>query len=134
MKDGHSIPVSRNRRSQVQDAYMRFLHRAGERAPAFEADGRMRQEGPWRILLVDDDPADRMIWGDILKRHGCVVLQAGNGEKAVLRLLTSSGQMDHADQFGMDDESYRQRKIHYVIYDPGISFPENAEHLKIAYE
>ncbi len=30
------------------------------------------------------------------------------GEKAVLRLLTSSGQMDHADQFGMDDESYRQ--------------------------
>lgn len=30
------------------------------------------------------------------------------GEKAVLRLLTSSVQMDHADQFGMDDESYRQ--------------------------
>ncbi len=83
MKDGHSIPVSRNRRSQVQDAYMRFLHRAGERAPAFEADGRTRQEGPWRILLVDDDPADRMIWGDILKRHGCVVLQAGNGEDAL---------------------------------------------------
>ena len=30
------------------------------------------------------------------------------GEKAVLRLLTSSGQLDHADQFGMDDESYQQ--------------------------
>ena len=30
------------------------------------------------------------------------------GEKAVLRLLTSSGHLDHADQFGMDDESYRQ--------------------------
>ncbi len=30
------------------------------------------------------------------------------GEKAVLRLLTSSGQLDHGDQFGMDDESYRQ--------------------------
>ena len=30
------------------------------------------------------------------------------GEKAVLRLLTSSCHLDHADQFGMDDESYRQ--------------------------
>lgn len=30
------------------------------------------------------------------------------GEKAVLRLLTSSVQLDHADQFGMDDESYRR--------------------------
>lgn len=30
------------------------------------------------------------------------------GEKAVLRLLTSSGQLDHAEQFGMEDESYQQ--------------------------
>ncbi len=30
------------------------------------------------------------------------------GEKAVLRLLTSSGQLDYADQFGMDTESYRR--------------------------
>lgn len=30
------------------------------------------------------------------------------GEKAVLRLLTSSGQLDHAGQFGMNDESYKQ--------------------------
>lgn len=30
------------------------------------------------------------------------------GEKAVLRLLTSASQLDHAGQFGMDDESYRQ--------------------------
>ena len=30
------------------------------------------------------------------------------GEKAVLRLLMSSGQMDYADQFGMDEESYRK--------------------------
>ncbi len=28
------------------------------------------------------------------------------GEKAVLRLLTSSGQLDYPDQFGMDDDSY----------------------------
>lgn len=30
------------------------------------------------------------------------------GEKAVLRLLTASGQLDHAEQFGMDDESYHR--------------------------
>ncbi len=30
------------------------------------------------------------------------------GEKAVLRLLTSSGQLDYADQFGMDAESYQR--------------------------
>lgn len=30
------------------------------------------------------------------------------GEKAVLRLLSASGKLDYAEQFGMDDESYRQ--------------------------
>lgn len=30
------------------------------------------------------------------------------GEKAVLRLLTASGQLDHGEQFGMDDESYKR--------------------------
>ena len=30
------------------------------------------------------------------------------GEKAVMRLLTSSGRLDYSDQFGMDDESYRK--------------------------
>lgn len=30
------------------------------------------------------------------------------GEKAVLRLLVSSGELDYAGQFGMDDESYRR--------------------------
>ncbi len=30
------------------------------------------------------------------------------GEKAVLRLLTSSGQLDYPDQFGMDGESYEK--------------------------
>ena len=30
------------------------------------------------------------------------------GEKAVLRLLTASGQLDYPDQFGMDEESYRR--------------------------
>lgn len=62
MKDGHSVPVSRKRRSQVQDVYVRFLNQA-EIEGAASSDGRQKcPDGPWRILLVDDDPADRMIW------------------------------------------------------------------------
>lgn len=83
MKDGHSVPVSRKRRSQVQDVYVRFLNQA-EIEGAASSDGRQKcPDGPWRILLVDDDPADRMIWADILRNHGCVVQTADNGEAAL---------------------------------------------------
>ncbi len=46
------------------------------------------------------------------------------GEKAVLRLLTSSGEMDYAGQFGMTEESYRRflpmlESSHGIIYITG---------------
>ncbi len=46
------------------------------------------------------------------------------GEKAVLRVLASSVQLDYADQFGMDDYSYRQflpvlNNSHGIIYITG---------------
>lgn len=92
-KNGHSIPVSRQRRNQVQDAYMHFLIRAG--TDTFVPDGQVaaasnkqeRPSGPWKILLVDDDPAERTFWADILRSHGCVVFLAGDGQDA-LRLAT----------------------------------------------
>ncbi len=83
MKNGHSVPVSRQRRSQVQDAYMRFLYQAGTKESVFTADRLERSDGPWRILLVDDDPAARAIWGNILREHGCMVQTADNGENAL---------------------------------------------------
>lgn len=67
MKNGQNIPVSRQRRNQVQDAYKYFG----------------RQAGPWRILLVDDDIADRTFWADVLRHHGCIVWQAERGEDAL---------------------------------------------------
>lgn len=83
MKDGCSVPVSRKRHSRVQDGYMEFLRR-GEAGDAVSSSGSpKRREGPWRILLVDDDPAARMVWGDILKSHGCIVQTADNGEEAL---------------------------------------------------
>lgn len=67
LKNGQTIPVSRQRRNQVQAAYKYFG----------------RQAGPWRILLVDDDIADRTFWADVLRHHGCIVWQAERGEDAL---------------------------------------------------
>lgn len=88
-KNGHSIPIARQRHNQVQDACMHFLIRAGRND--FVSDGQEeaslekaeRSEGLWRILLVDDDPAERTFWADILRRHGCMVLLAENGKDAL---------------------------------------------------
>lgn len=89
MKNGHSIPISRKRRSQIQDAYIRFLHQVGTGDSASTSDKPERSDGPWRILLVDDDPAERSVWADILQSHGCIVQLADNGEDA-LRLAADS--------------------------------------------
>ncbi len=89
MKNGDRIPLSRQRRGQVQDAYMRFLIREGTETGASAAGRPEPTDGPWRILLVDDDPADRIVWADILQRHGCIVQLADNGEDA-LRLAAEA--------------------------------------------
>lgn len=86
MKDGHNVPVSRQRRGQVQKAYMGFLRQAEAGGPPAFAAGRPGSpDAAWRILLVDDDPAERAVWADILQSNGCTVRLADNGE-AALRL------------------------------------------------
>lgn len=89
MKNGHSIPVSRKRRSQVRDAYTHFLNQVETETPIPAAAKRERPEGPWQILLVDDDPEERAVWTDILQDHGCIVQQTDNGEDA-LRLAADN--------------------------------------------
>lgn len=88
-KSGHSIPVSRQRHNQVQNAYMDFLSRSGAFTSMVDGQAALfpekhgRSDGLWRILLVDDEPVDRTFWADILRRHGCMVHLAGNGEDAL---------------------------------------------------
>lgn len=88
-KRGHSIPVSRQRHSQVQDTYMNFWNRIGNFSPVPDRQNMLshktqeRNDGLWRILLVDDEPVERTFWADILRSHGCIVHLAGNGEDAV---------------------------------------------------
>lgn len=91
-KNGHSIPISRQRHSQIQNAYMNFLNQiipsaASSDQPPAPSSKEESNNGLWRILLVDDDPADRAFWTDILRSHGCVVQSAKNGEDA-LKLVT----------------------------------------------
>lgn len=88
-KNGHSIPVARQRRGQVQDAYLQFLHQAGTVAAPTEVKNGLCSKkpacpnGPWQILLVDDDPAERAYWEGILLNHGCITHLAENGGDAV---------------------------------------------------
>lgn len=87
-KNGHRIPVSRPRRKQVRDTYMRFAHQAGmtvsDTDKAEETAGKTESpQGPWRILLVDDDLAEGTFWADILQSHGCVVQLVQTGEEAL---------------------------------------------------
>lgn len=97
-RNGHSIPVSRKWRREVREAYIRFLHHAGTVVSVSDAQAAAvpespgRPEGFWRILLVDDDPADSAFWADILRQHGCIVQTAGSGEDAVV--LASDGSYD----------------------------------------
>lgn len=94
-KNGHDIPVSRQRRSQVQEAYMHFLHQTGTKMlrsgkePAVSGE---RLDSAWRILLVDDDLDERAYWAEILRAHGCIVDMAGNGGEALK--MASDGPCD----------------------------------------
>lgn len=87
-KNGHSVPISRQRRGLVQDAFLKFLHQTKDTVSSAAEDGVLKEKqknpnGPWQILLVDDDISDRAYWAEILKSHGCMIHLAENGREAV---------------------------------------------------
>ena len=88
-KNGHQVLVSRRRRNELQDTYVDFLYKEGTLAWAIDAqeaattERQGRANGPWQILLIDDDPADRTLWANILRRRGCSVQVAESGKNGI---------------------------------------------------
>lgn len=92
---GHTVPVSRSLYPQVKDAYMYFLFQndvaiAAPDLPIVQTPLQKKacQEGVWRILLVDDEAAERSFWAEQLCTHGCVV-DTAEGEAEAQRLAAS---------------------------------------------
>ncbi len=88
-KSGCRIPVSRQRRHEVRDAYIHFLQQkkltlstlaAQVEAPCKKSG---HSDGSWHILLVDDDASDCSFWAGILQSHGCAVQSAKSGQEAL---------------------------------------------------
>lgn len=88
-KNGHCIPVARQRRNLVRESYIRFLRQeeasfsAPDTPTALPSKNRNNSDGSWRILLVDDDTSWRNLYADILQSHGCITKQAENGKDAL---------------------------------------------------
>ncbi len=62
------------------------------------AERRLPQDGHFRIKTGDHEPVNIRV----------SLLPTVFGEKAVLRVLATAGQVDHATHFGMDDDSYQR--------------------------
>lgn len=125
-KRGDNVPVSRQRRNQIQNAYMKFLqrHETINFMPAATASSEQREskKDSWRILLIDDDAAERVFWSDILCRHHCRVQMAANGKEALL--MTAKEAFDcvlldvmipDEDGFSICEKIRRQRDIPIIF-------------------
>lgn len=82
------VPVSRQRRSAAREAWLQYMKQAENNIPVDDtgdvASAKIeRRRGPWRILLVDDDPAQCRLWAGVLRGHGCIVSTTQNGGEAI---------------------------------------------------
>lgn len=88
-KSGYSVPISRQRRNQVKEAYLQLIHQEGKAEEisaaqaSIAAEKPKRPDGPWQILLVDDESDALNFWAEVLQSHGCIVHSAKNGEAAL---------------------------------------------------
>lgn len=88
-KSGYSVPISRQRRNQVKEAYLQLIHQEGKAEEVSAAQASIaaekpkRPDGPWQILLVDDESDALNFWAEVLQSHGCIVHSAKNGEAAL---------------------------------------------------
>ena len=90
---------------------------------------------PWRILLVDDEPTQRLIMARLLKRAGYQVESAGNGREALAKmnagdyqLLITDWEMPEMDGIALCRE-IRQLKDHGYVYTVLLTARDAIEHV-----
>jgi twitching motility two-component system response regulator PilH len=54
--------------------------------PAETTDSPAKRAGACTILIVDDSPTERYYLADLLSKRGYVVIEAGSGEEALLKV------------------------------------------------
>lgn len=92
-KRGNNVPISRQRRAMALNAYTQFWHQPdpiSSVSAGVPSGQNKKHNGPWRILLVDDNAADLAFWADILSRHGCHVRMAESGKEALMLAAAES--------------------------------------------
>ena len=93
-----------------------------------------RSGGLWKILLVDDDPKDRIFWADILRRHGCMVKTAESGEEALRLVATETYDTVLLDVMIPGEDGFATcERLHSMVNTPIIflsSFTEADSQLK----
>lgn len=52
--------------------------------------GKTRSSGPWKILLVEDNPVNQALASRFLEKLGCVVTVADDGEQALIKVQESN--------------------------------------------
>jgi two-component system cell cycle response regulator len=58
-----------------------------------DSSAPVAEQQPWRILLVDDEPTQRLIMARLLKRAGYQVETAANGKEALAKIDTGDFQL-----------------------------------------
>lgn len=90
-RSGHTVPIARPLYASAKTAYLDLMFQP-QPAPSAVAPALQKassHSGPWRILMVDDEPEDITLWSEQLWIHGCIVETAGNGADALLLAASS---------------------------------------------
>jgi len=104
-------------------------------APKAPAGDAKPNAGEWRVLLVDDEPTQRLITARLLKRAGFVVDTAQNGKEALDRINTSEYQLLVTDweMPEMDGvalcKAVRSAKLDGYVYTILVTSRDAIEHL-----
>lgn len=86
-------------------------------APKPKPPGLEFEDGPLRVLVVDDDALTRRLMGRMMQRLGCIVSTAENGAIALDMLLAGSGPSGSSESgIGVDPRSGNATKNYDITF------------------